>query len=94
MAQLLGLNPVTMDRSMMTALSEGAEMIVPNNWRSMSSGALHDATNVASRLPTGMLFVPSINGISHDYSENTHEKDLVTGLRVLAHAVSNITDRN
>ena len=91
---LLGLNPVTMDRSMMTALSEGAEMIVPNNWRSMSSGALHDATNVASHLPTGMLFVPSINGISHDYSENTHEKDLVTGLRVLAHAVSNLTDQN
>ena len=92
--QLLGLDPVTMDKSMMTALSEGAETIVPNNWRSMSSGALHDATNVASHIPTGMLFVPSINGVSHDYSENTHEKDLVTGLRVLAHAVSNITDRN
>ena len=35
-------------------------------------------------MPVGMLFVPSINGISHAFEEDTHEADLVTGLKVLA----------
>ena len=53
----------------------------------MPSGALHDASNVAGVLPTAMLFVPSIGGISHAFDEDTNEADLVTGLRVLAAAV-------
>ena len=53
----------------------------------MSSGALHDAANVSKILPTAMLFVPSIDGISHDFSEDTAETDLIAGLRVLARAV-------
>ena len=56
----------------------------------MYSGALHDSTNTSKVLPTAMLFVPSINGISHDFKEDTAEKDLVTGLEVLANAVSKI----
>jgi N-carbamoyl-L-amino-acid hydrolase len=52
----------------------------------MTSGALHDAANVSSLIPTAMLFVPSINGISHDFAEDTDEADLVAGLRVLAKA--------
>jgi len=35
-----------------------------------------------------MLFVPSINGISHDFAEDTDEADLVTGLQVLAQAIT------
>ena len=38
-------------------------------------------------MPAAMLFVPSINGISHDFAEDTDEADLVTGLRVFARAV-------
>jgi N-carbamoyl-L-amino-acid hydrolase len=53
----------------------------------MSSGALHDATNVARLMPVALLFVPSIGGISHAFEEDTHEADLVTGLSVLAQAV-------
>jgi N-carbamoyl-L-amino-acid hydrolase len=34
-----------------------------------------------------MLFVPSIDGISHAFAEDTAEADLVTGLEVLAGAV-------
>jgi N-carbamoyl-L-amino-acid hydrolase len=57
----------------------------------MVSGALHDATNVAALMPTAMLFVPSINGVSHDFSEDTAEEDLVTGLKVLARAVDQLS---
>ena len=88
---LRGLDPVKMDEKLQQALKASAGEITPNAWRSMVSGALHDATNVAELMPTAMLFVPSINGVSHDFSEDTAEDDLVTGLRVLARAVDQRT---
>jgi N-carbamoyl-L-amino-acid hydrolase len=85
---MLGLDPVRMDTKIVDALSDAAKVEVPGRWRKMPSGALHDATNVARLMPVGMLFVPSIGGISHDFAEDTAEPDLVTGLNVLARAVS------
>jgi len=84
---MLGLEPVDMAPRLRDALERAAEADVPGRWRSMPSGALHDATNVAELMPVAMLFVPSINGISHAFEEDTAEADLVTGLRVLARAV-------
>ncbi|WP_439123605.1 Zn-dependent hydrolase [Marivita sp.] len=84
---MLGLEPVDMDARLRDALEQAAEADVPGRWRTMPSGALHDATNVSEMMPVGMLFVPSIGGISHAFGEDTAEADLVTGLRVLAEAV-------
>ena len=53
----------------------------------MTSAALHDAANLSKILPTAMLFVPSIDGVSHDFSEDTATVDLIAELRVLARAV-------
>jgi beta-ureidopropionase / N-carbamoyl-L-amino-acid hydrolase len=50
----------------------------------MMSGAMHDATVMASVVPAVMLFVPSIGGVSHVRHENTREEDLVLGIRALA----------
>lgn len=87
---MLGLDPVEMDPRLAAALGRAAEAEVPGRWRRMPSGALHDATNLSRLMPVAMLFVPSIGGISHDFAEDTHEADLVTGLRVLARAVSEL----
>ncbi|WP_424831739.1 Zn-dependent hydrolase [Ruegeria sp.] len=84
---LLGLEPVAMDTTLRTALENGAGRVAPGKWRKMPSGALHDATNLSRLMPVAMLFVPSINGISHDFAEDTAERDLVAGLDVLEHAV-------
>ena len=84
---MLGLDPVAMAPHLRAALSDAAEAECPGAWRDMPSGALHDATGVSRLMPAAMLFVPSINGISHDFAEDTDEADLVTGLRVLARAV-------
>ena len=83
---LLGLEPVAMDSALRARLEAGAQSVAPDKWRLMPSGALHDATNVARLMPVAMLFVPSINGISHAFEENTAASDLVAGLHVLAHA--------
>jgi N-carbamoyl-L-amino-acid hydrolase len=85
---MLGLEPVQMDAGWQTALGAAAHQICPGRWRPMQSGALHDAANVARLMPSAMLFVPSINGISHDFAEDTDEADLVTGLQVLAQAIT------
>lgn len=84
---LLGLEPVAMDGTFRAALQAGAERVAPGKWRDIPSGALHDATNVARLMPVAMLFVPSINGISHDFAEDTAESDLIAGLYALDHAV-------
>jgi N-carbamoyl-L-amino-acid hydrolase len=84
------LAPMPMDAGMQAALSAAAEAVAPGRWRPMPSGALHDASNLAALMPVGMLFVPSIGGISHDFAEDTGEDDLVTGLRVLAEAVARL----
>jgi len=85
---MLGLEPVAMDARLRDALAQGAEVVAPGKWRKMPSGALHDATNVARLMPVAMLFVPSINGISHAFEEDTGEDDLVAGVKVLAKAVA------
>ncbi|MCC8952618.1 Zn-dependent hydrolase [Bradyrhizobium sp. Pear77] len=48
----------------------------------MPSGAGHDAQVLATIMPAAMLFVPSIGGISHHWSENTDDADIVTGAAV------------
>lgn len=87
---MLGLEPVAMNPRLVAALEHGARKVAPERWQIMPSGALHDATNVSRLMPVSMLFVPSINGISHDFAEDTAEDDLVAGLNVLAHAVPEI----
>lgn len=88
---MLGLDPVAMDLHLRRALEQAADQTTPGAWRIMPSGALHDATNVARLMPVAMVFVPSINGISHAFDEDTEENDLVAGLQVLARAVDNLT---
>jgi beta-ureidopropionase / N-carbamoyl-L-amino-acid hydrolase len=56
----------------------------------LASGAGHDAMVLGRVIPAGMLFVPSIGGISHHVSENTADADLVLGCTVLADAVSRL----
>ncbi len=57
---------------------------------SLPSGAGHDAMVVARHMPAGMMFIPSVGGISHDITENTSDHDIVFGCEVLADAVSRL----
>jgi N-carbamoyl-L-amino-acid hydrolase len=82
------LAPVPMDAGLQRVLADAAEAVAPGRWRSMPSGALHDASNLSRIMPVAMLFVPSIGGISHDFAEDTNEDDLATGVRVLCDAVA------
>ena len=82
--------PVPMDDGLQAHLAAAAEAALPGGWISMPSGAGHDAQVLATVLPSAMLFVPSIDGISHDFAEDTADDDIVLGCQVLCDAAAAI----
>ena len=52
-----------------------AEKHASGDWMTMPSGAGHDAQTIAQVMPSAMLFVPSIEGKSHVFDENTSDDD-------------------
>ena len=82
--------PKVMDLRFQDALEAAAERHGPGTHTRMPSGAGHDAQILAQRVPAGMLFVPSIGGISHHWRENTKEEDIVLGCQVMATAAAEI----
>jgi len=72
----------------MGKLDGAAERHAPGKHVRMPSGAGHDAQWLARKLPAAMMFVPSIGGISHHWSENTSDEDLVLGAQVFTDAIA------
>jgi len=56
----------------------------------MPIGAGRDAQILARKLPAAMLFAPSIKGVSHHWTGDTSEADIVLGCQVVADAVEEI----
>jgi N-carbamoyl-L-amino-acid hydrolase len=86
----LPADPTAMDPQLQEHVAAAAEAEVPGQWIRMPSGAGHDAQVIASRVPCAMLFVPSIGGVSHDFTEDTSTADIVLGCRVAAAAAARI----
>lgn len=78
--------PIPMDLKLTKMLQEQCKK-ENLNYRIMHSGAGHDAQIFAPRVPTAMLFVPSIKGISHNPAEETKIEDLVEGIKALTYAL-------
>lgn len=57
------------------------------SYKVMPSGAGHDAQDMTHVAPTGMIFVPSKNGISHSPNEYTSPEDIANGAQVLLETV-------
>jgi beta-ureidopropionase / N-carbamoyl-L-amino-acid hydrolase len=82
--------PAVMDSGIQDAFEKAATEHCPGKFTRMPSGAGHDAQVMARYLPSGMLFVPSIGGISHHWTENTADEDIVMGARVYASAAGQL----
>ncbi len=83
-------SPALMDERFQKALDDAAEQHAPGLWVRMPSGAGHDAQHLARVMPAAMMFVPSIGGISHHWSENTSDEDIVLGSRVFTDAIARV----
>jgi N-carbamoyl-L-amino-acid hydrolase len=53
----------------------------------MPSGAGHDAQSIAKLCPVGMIFIPSVDGISHSPKEYSRPDDIIHGVNVLLHTL-------
>ena len=84
--------PALMDVSFQQAIEQASAACAGGRSLRMPSGAGHDAQVLSTVMPAGMLFVPSIGGISHHWTENTADADIVTGAEVFVEACRKITD--
>ena len=82
--------PAVSDPGLQDHLAAAAEALAPGRWQRMPSGAGHDAQYLARVMPAAMLFVPSINGVSHHWTEDTSDADLALGMQVLAEGARRI----
>lgn len=87
--KLARFEPVEFDERVV-AVIEQISNDLGNTTQRMPSGAGHDAQMLARVCPTAMIFVPSINGISHNPAEDTETDDLVAGANILLHAMLNL----
>ncbi|MDV8079079.1 M20 family metallo-hydrolase [Rhodococcus sp. IEGM 1370] len=69
-------------------LAEEAAESLGLSCRRMLTMAGHDSVNLKDVVPTVMLFVPSVDGISHSEKELTHDTDLLDGVKMLAETVA------
>jgi N-carbamoyl-L-amino-acid hydrolase len=85
--------PATMDASFQDAIEAASAEFADGKSLRMPSGAGHDAQVLATIMPSGMLFVPSISGISHHWTENTADEDIVTGAEVFVETCRRLLTR-
>ena len=74
--------PVEMHPAMIREIEEAVKS-VGIEYMTMPSGAGHDAMHWAEAVPTGMIFIPCRDGISHNPAEFAEMDDIVTGAEVL-----------
>ena len=79
-------HPALTDNGMRRLIDDAARSLGFST-RSMPSGAGHDAQEIARLGPIGMIFVPSIGGISHSPKEFSRPQDIENGANVLLRAV-------
>jgi hydantoinase/carbamoylase family amidase len=85
--------PVLLSDEVVAHLKEGCETL-NLSYMHMASGAGHDAMSMAQICPTGLIFIPCREGLSHHPDEFVSAEDIEAGLRLLKEAVLRFADRS
>jgi len=78
--------PTVFNSKLVDAVETAAKSLGYSN-RRITSGAGHDACNLATVVPAAMIFVPCKDGISHNELEDATQADCGAGANVLLHTV-------
>lgn len=89
--QLVRTPAVRFDQRILETIEDIAR-VTRQSVRRISSGAGHDAQMMARICPSGMIFVPSIGGISHNPAENTTPEHLEIGATTLVHTLCRLAN--
>jgi N-carbamoyl-L-amino-acid hydrolase len=85
--------PALMHAAFQDAIEAASQRFAGGKSVRMPSGAGHDAQVLATIMPVAMLFVPSIGGISHHWTENTADEDIVSGAEVFVETCRRLLER-
>ena len=80
--RLWQIEPIPFNEELIELAEEAVNEVAGKSHR-LPSGPLHDAAEMARLMPTVMLFVKSLKGLSHTKEEDTPEEDLELSARAL-----------
>ena len=80
--KLWRIEPIPFDEDLISLAEEAVNEVAGTSHR-LPSGPLHDAAEMARLMPTVMIFVRSLKGLSHTKDEDTPEEDLELSVRAL-----------
>jgi N-carbamoyl-L-amino-acid hydrolase len=89
--RLARFEPVDFDPRVISLVEETARSL-GTNVRRLPAGAGHDAQMLARVCPAGMIFTPSVKGLSHNVREHTDPADLELGANVLLQTILTLTE--
>jgi N-carbamoyl-L-amino-acid hydrolase len=81
--------PAPMSEDVVKAIEAASSDLGLTHTRLMSFAG-HDTQSISNIMPSAMFFVPSVDGISHNPKEFTHEHDVVNAANVMLHALLNL----
>jgi acetylornithine deacetylase/succinyl-diaminopimelate desuccinylase-like protein len=84
-SEIWRIEPIAFDERLVAAALDAA-----GTGRTLASGALHDAAEMARRVPTTMMFTSSTRGLSHAKEEDTPEADLKRAIDAFARLASRV----
>ena len=90
--QTLNVKPALMNSEIKSYIIQSAKLL-GLSYQNMPSGAGHDSQEMATIAPVGMIFVPSVGGISHSPKEFTSAIDMANGANVLLQAILAIDNK-
>lgn len=82
MKRILSIPPVDMSKDNLEILRQKSEELAID-YKMMNSGAAHDSMVMSRIAPSSLVFVPSVEGISHHPEEWTEYDDIVKGIQLL-----------
>lgn len=80
--RLWRIEPIPFDEDLISLAEEACNEVAGQSHR-LPSGPLHDAAEMARLMPTVMIFVKSLGGLSHTKDEDTPEEDLELSVQAL-----------
>jgi len=91
--RLWRIDPVSFDPDLIELADQAVREVAGTSHR-LPSGPLHDAAEVArAGIPSVMLFVQSLRGLSHAKEEDTREEHLELAVRALEHTIERVLRR-
>jgi beta-ureidopropionase / N-carbamoyl-L-amino-acid hydrolase len=91
--QIVSDKPALSDPRLRQLIADSAKQLNLTT-KVLPSGATHDAQSMARFAPIGMIFIPSIGGVSHAPEEFSRPQDIVNGANVLLRTILQLDSQN